>query len=128
MKKKILICGIFTLTCFPCISETIDSIFNSVPLYIFPHLSESNRLDLLDYAKYGIFEPNIETSFGGRLKVLEYSDTNITLAFNNDYHWNLQVDFTENNDTLYIITKRFMSEDDTLTFNHTYDKEWTQLK
>jgi hypothetical protein len=56
MKKKIIIGIILGITCLPSLSETIDMVFMSIPTHLFPNLSKSSRLDLIDYAKYEMFE------------------------------------------------------------------------
>ena len=59
MKKKATIGLLFIATCITGASETIDNIFKGIPTHLFPHLSESRKLDILDYAKCKIFNQNI---------------------------------------------------------------------
>ena len=128
MKKKTIIGLLLITTCITGASETIDDIFKGVPTHLFPHLSESRKLDILDYAKCKMFNQNIETNLEGYLNITEYSDSCITLCINNDYNWKLNYNITEKNDTNYVILKTIYSNKDTLSFNNTFDKNWNKVK
>lgn len=128
MKKKTIIGLLLITTCITGASETIDDIFKGVPTHLFPHLSESRKLDILDYAKCKMFNQNIETNLEGYLNITEYSDSCITLCINNDYNWKLNYNITEKNDTNYVILKTIYSNKDTLSFKNTFDKNWNIVK
>ena len=128
MKKKTIIGLLLITTCITGASETIDDIFKGVPTHLFPHLSESRKLDILDYAKCKMFNQNIETNLEGYLNITEYSDSCITLCINNDYNWKLNYNITEKNDTNYVILKTIYSNKDTLSFTNTFDKNWNKVK
>ena len=104
MKKKAIIGLLFIATCITGASETIDNIFKGIPTHLFPHLSESRKLDILDYAKCKMFNQNIETNLEGNLNITEYSDSCITLCINKNYSWKLSYNITERNDTNYVIS------------------------
>ena len=128
MKKKAIIGLLFIATCITGASETIDNIFKGIPTHLFPHLSESRKLDILDYAKCKMFNQNIETNFEGNLYITEYSDSCITLCINKNYSWKLSYNITEKNDTNYVISKTLYSNKDTLLFKNSYDKHWNNVK
>ena len=128
MKKKATIGLLFIATCITGASETIDNIFKGIPTHLFPHLSESRKLDILDYAKCKMFNQNIETNLEGNLNITEYSDSCITLCINKNYSWKLSYNITERNDTNYIISKTLYSNKDTLLFKNSYDKHWNNVK
>ena len=128
MKKKTIIELLLITTCITGASETIDDIFKGVPTHLFPHLSESRKLDILDYAKCKMFNQNIETNLEGYLNITEYSDSCITLCINNDYNWKLNYNITEKNDTNYVILKTIYSNKDTLSFKNIFDKNWNKVK
>ena len=128
MKKKAIIGLLFIATCITGASETIDNIFKGIPTHLFPHLSESRKLDILDYAKCKMFSQNIETNFEGNLYITEYSDSCIALCINKNYSWKLSYNITEKNDTNYVISKTLYSNKDTLLFKNTYDKHWNNVK
>ena len=128
MKKKTIIGLLLITTCITGASETIDDIFKGVPTHLFPHLSESRKLDILDYAKCKMFNQNIETNLEGYLNITEYSDSCITLCINNDYNWKLNYNITEKNDTNYVILKTIYSNKDTLSFKNIFDKNWNKVK
>jgi hypothetical protein len=128
MKKKTIIGLLFIATCITGASETIDNIFKGIPTHLFPHLSESRKLDILDYAKCKMFNQNIETNLEGNLNITEYSDSCITLCINKNYSWKLSYNITERNDTNYVISKTLYSNKDTLLFKNTYDKHWNNVK
>lgn len=128
MKKKAIIGLLFIATCITGASETIDNIFKGIPTHLFPHLSESRKLDILDYAKCKMFNQNIETNLEGNLNITEYSDSCITLCINKNYSWKLSYNITEKNDTNYVISKTLYSNKDTLLFKNTYDKHWNNVK
>ena len=128
MKKKAIIGLLFIATCITGASETIDNIFKGIPTHLFPHLSESRKLDILDYAKCKMFNQNIETNLEGNLNITEYSDSCITLCINKNYIWKLSYNITEKNDTNYVISKTLYSNKDTLLFKDTYDKHWNNVK
>ena len=128
MKKKTIIGLLLITTCITGASETIDDIFKGVPTHLFPHLSESRKLDILDYAKCKMFNQNIETNLEGYLNITEYSDSCITLCINNDYNWKLIYNITEKNDTNYVILKTIYSNKDTLSFKNIFDKNWNKVK
>ena len=128
MKKKTIIGLLLITTCITGASETIDDIFKGAPTHLFPHLSESRKLDILDYAKCKMFNQNIETNLEGYLNITEYSDSCITMCINNDYNWKLNYNITEKNDTNYVILKTIYSNKDTLSFKNTFDKNWNKVK
>ena len=128
MKKKTIIGLLFIATCITGASETIDNIFKGIPTHLFPHLSESRKLDILDYAKCKMFNQNIETNLEGNLNITEYSDSCITLCINKNYSWKLSYNITERNDTNYVISKTLYSNKDTLLFKNSYDKHWNNVK
>lgn len=128
MKKKTIIGLLFIATCITGASETIDNIFKEIPTHLFPHLSESRKLDILDYAKCKMFNQNIETNLEGNLNITEYSDSCISLCINKDYSWKLSYNITEKNDTNYVISKTLYSNKDTLLFKNSYDKHWNNVK
>lgn len=128
MKKKAIIGLLFIATCITGASETIDNIFKGIPTHLFPHLSESRKLDILDYAKCKMFNQNIETNLEGNLNITEYSDSCIALCINKNYSWKLSYNITEKNDTNYVISKTLYSNKDTLLFKDTYDKHWNNVK
>lgn len=128
MKKKAIIGLLFIATCITGASETIDNIFKGIPTHLFPHLSESRKLDILDYAKCKMFNQNIETNLEGNLNITEYSDSCITLCINKNYSWKLSYNITERNDTNYVISKTLYSNKDTLLFKNSYDKHWNNVK
>ena len=110
MKKKAIIGLLFIATGITGASETIDNIFKEIPTHLFPHLSESRKLDILDYAKCKMFNQNIETNLEGNLNITEYSDSCITLCINKNYSWKLSYNITERNDTNYVISSNFQKK------------------
>jgi hypothetical protein len=128
MKKKIIIGIILGITCLPSLSETIDMVFMSIPTHLFPNLSKSSKLDLIDYARYEMFEQSIETNFEGELKIHEFSDSTMTLCLDSCYYWTLKQETNAKGDTIYTINKTIYCGTDTLTFKNSYNRDWTLAK
>lgn len=82
MKRLLTICALSALLCSPCEAQLkMIDIYSQMPDSLFPYLSESNRLDFIDFLDSNM-KAEVTNELDGKSEMLSFDDESLTLQLN----------------------------------------------